>query len=242
MRSILLATAFVTGLSGVAAASTLNALPATGETVTVGDVVFSNFVLTDERSSVFPGDDMPTTDEIKVHTSSTSNSVTITFDFEPAVSVSGLSNGFETIFSFSLDFDATISGSSSRTFSTLELSTPSDGILTADDAFAEVDTRDAIGSTLPNFILLIGDDTSGEVTSDDSNLAAGLTSLSLFNFIDGESKSASASATLNRFSLTLTLAGTPPGPDGVVPLPAGLPLLASALAFGVIALRRKKAS
>ena len=44
------------------------------------------------------------------------------------------------------------------------------------------------------------------------------------------------------FSLTLTLAGTPPGPDGVVPLPAGLPLLASALAFGVIALRRKKAS
>jgi hypothetical protein len=127
MRSVLPLAAALLALSSYAHAASLDALPVAGETVTEGDVVFSNFILTDERSSVLPGDFMPTADGIDVQTSSTANTVTITFDFAPDVSVSG----FNTIFSFAIDFDVAISGSS-RTFEAVELSTGFNDILVED--------------------------------------------------------------------------------------------------------------
>ena len=152
--------------------------------------------------------------------------------------MNGLFGGFATLFEFSLDLRAEVDPASSRTFESIELSTPANGgFSTSGDAFVEINTEDLLGPGR-TFLLDIGTP-NPTVLSASANLDS-VSGLSLFNFIEGESGDSGSFATLDQFSLKLTLAGDPPPPIPDIPLPGSLPLFAGALAFGACVLRRRR--
>ncbi|MFK7870742.1 MAG: hypothetical protein AB8B58_16070 [Roseobacter sp.] len=240
MRLTLFALTLLASLGTTAHAASLQSILANGGSVTEGDVIFKDFVLTDQRGGGgrFPEDDMPTVDEILVTTTSTANSVTLTFDFVPEVLVSGLTAADNfTMFSFTLDLRTNIASTSTRTFQNFGVSTTSSGFAATGSGSVEVSSF-----ALPRIvtsITTIDISTPNPTVTSASTSLNGESSLGLRSFIDGVSKSSTSSASLNQFSLTLTLDGTSPTID-VVPLPAGLPLMLSAFAIGAFALRRKK--
>lgn len=213
-----------------------------GDTLEQDDITFSNFAVNDNLPSpALPGDFTPDPDQVDVTTSATDSSVTLSFNFVPAVGVSGIDLGtsLEHTFDFFIDLDVAVIGASSRRMTKLTLG---GGDLSAErDAFAEVQYFDS--DAFDNLVGQIFEDPSNEdpalrsLKSDSTGLS-NLTSLSLFGSIEGETNEAGAIAGLSTFALTFDLEGT--SPVTPVPLPASLPLILAGL--GALALLRRRNS
>jgi hypothetical protein len=227
------------GAAAPLGAATLSDLVA-GQSLTQDDVVFENFAFKDTADPNLPPIVPVSPADIEVTTLSDGmGGVGLLFDFAPIVAdFFDSSIGFGDFFRFELDFVARIaSGDREITGFTLSFD---DATMRSGNAevearfgpvdngspFAEVyDDADAPGAGLPE-----------RVASDMLTLGAPVTTLAFFGDAEGEVNAPGGAMTLSSLRLDLALDGDPPT---VVPLPAGLPLLATALG-GLALLRRAR--
>jgi hypothetical protein len=190
-----------------------------------------------------PGDRSVSADEIDIETSATANTVSLTATIAPPISISGVNTVtgpddtpvvLPSLFNFLLNFDISISGSSSRQIT---------GVSLVGDVFATGDALSRVvfdlgTSTLSNPDLEIFEDGlfPPPQVSDSISLSARKL-VFLEGLVEGLT-SDGATAGLSTFTLTFNLQGTAPPDPAVIPLPAGLPLLLAGV--GALALVRRR--
>jgi hypothetical protein len=230
-----------------AQATPLSSLVA-GGTLTEGDVVFGGFYfddrfgddetggLPDSIETPLAGDRSVAASEVEITTSSTASSVTLTARIDPGVSITGGTALSPSIFEFLLDFDVSVSGTSSRTITGVTLG---GGDLFATGSGVSEIIYDILGFGVTNDLEIFeapAFSPSSQTSASEALAATGF--LAFAGQIEGDTRG-SDTAGLSTFSLTFDLAGTPPQPDGVVPVPPALPLALSAFA-GFALLRRAR--
>jgi hypothetical protein len=224
-----------------------------GSTLTQGDVTFGGFFFDDRfgdddtgaaldrQDPTFPGDRVVAASQVDVTTTSTDSSVTLKATVDPAIGISGGTDVVELIFDFILDFNVSVSSTSSREITGVTLGLGN--LFATGNAFSEVifdivDFQVPEGNDLEIFEAPQLSQTSQ--TSDTVALAA-TRFLAFRGDIEGNTRADDATAGFSTFSLTFDLEGTAPPPpiDGVVPVPPALPLALSAFA-GFALLRRAR--